>query len=119
VAVQAGRNVAIIAVLAVAVALLPGGGTAADALLSALSIAFMAAMGFLGYRMYRENQMTLWTMGDRDRAILYGGIGMIALMAAGADKMLGSGAGTALWLVLIGASGFAIFRTWVEARRYS
>jgi hypothetical protein len=117
--VQAARNIAIIAALAMAVALLPGGGTAADALLSALGIAFMAAIGFLAYRLYRENQMTLWTMSDRAKAIFYGAFGVIALMIAGADMMLDTGGGTVLWLVLLGASSFAIFRVWVESRRYS
>jgi hypothetical protein len=118
-AMQAGRNIAIIALLAIGVALLPGGGAAADTLLAALGIAFMAAVGFLAYRLYRENQMTLWTMSDRDQAVFYGAFGVVALMVAGADKMLETGAGTALWVALLALAGFAIFRTWVEARRYS
>jgi hypothetical protein len=116
--VQTLRNVAIIAVLALGVAALPGGGTAADTVLAALLLGFLAAMGLFAYRMYMENQLTLSTLRDWQRAVLYGAFGVIALMIAGADELLSSGAGTLVWIGLIGLSGFAIFRIWTEARSY-
>jgi hypothetical protein len=115
---QTLRNVAIIALLALGVAALPGGGTAADTVLAALLLGFLAAMGFFAYRMYMENQLTLSTLRDWQRAVLYGAFGVIALMIAGADELLGSGAGTLVWIGLLGLSGFAIFRIWTEARSY-
>jgi hypothetical protein len=43
---------------------------------------------------------------------------MIALLIAGTDKLFATGAGTLLWIVLLGASVVAIWRIWVEANTY-
>jgi len=115
---QTVRNVAIIAVLALGVAAIPGGGTAGETVLTALVMGFLAAIGFLVYRLYRENQLTLSTLTGAQRAVLYGAFGVIALMIAGADELLDSGAGTLVWIALIALSGFAIFRVWTEANTY-
>ena len=72
------RNVAIIMVLALAVAFVPGGGNAADTLFAALTIGFLAAIAWLLYSLSRQNQLTLATLSDGRRAILYGGFGLIA-----------------------------------------
>jgi hypothetical protein len=115
---QTVRNVAIIAVLALGVAFIPGGGTAAETALAALTMGFLAAMAFFVYRLYRENQLTLYTLADARRAILYGAFGVIALMIAGADELLDSGGGTVVWIGLIALSAFAIFRVWTDATSY-
>src|ERR687892_611066 len=85
---QTVRNVAIIALMALGVALIPGGGTAAETVLAALSMAFLAVIAFFVYRLYMQNQLTLSTLRDAQRAILYGAFGVIALMIAGADQLL-------------------------------
>ena len=115
---QTLRNVAIIALLALGVAALPGGGTAADTVLAALLLGFLAAMGFFAYRMYMENQLTLSTLRDWQRAVLYGAFGVIALMIAGRDELTDTGAGTLVWIVLLVASAGAIFWVWREAQTY-
>ena len=115
---QTVRNVAIIAVLALGVALIPGGGTAAETTLTALVMGFLAAIGFFVYRLYAQNQLTLAALTDLQRAILFGAVGVIALMIAGADELLETGAGTLVWIALIALSGFAIFRVWTEASSY-
>ncbi|MGH2962806.1 MAG: hypothetical protein ACRDL3_11545 [Solirubrobacterales bacterium] len=115
---QTARNIAIIAALALGVAAIPGGGTAAETVLAALVMGFLAAIGFLVYRLYRENQLTLSTLRDPQRAILYGAVGVLALMVAGADELLDTGAGTLVWIALIALSAFAIFRIWTEANTY-
>ena len=56
---KAARNIGVVAVVALAVALLPGGGDTAQLVLGALSLGFLAAIGFLGYRLYMENRYTL------------------------------------------------------------
>jgi hypothetical protein len=117
--VTALRNVAIIALLALVVAAVPGGGETADAIVTAISIGFLVGIGFLGLRLYRENRFTLWSMPTRDRAILHGAVGVMALMLAGADKMFDTGGGTVAWLALVGLSLFAVVRVWLEATRYS
>jgi hypothetical protein len=117
--VQTVRNIAIIALLALGVAAIPGGGAAAETVLAAISMAFLAAIAFLAYRLYMQNQLTLSTLRDAQRAILYGAFGVIALMIAGADELLDSGGGTLLWIGLIVLSALAIFRVWTEATSYS
>ena len=67
----------------------------------------------------RQNQLTLATLSDGRRALLYGALGMIALLIAGTDKLFASGGGTLVWIVLLGASIAAIWRVWIDANSYS
>ncbi len=115
---RTARNVAIIMVLALGVAFLPHGGNVAEAALAAITMAFLAGIAWMLYLLSRENQLTLATLTDRRRLILYGAIGMIALLIAGTDKLFSSGGGTLLWIVLLAASVVAIWRIWVEANTY-
>ena len=116
---QTARNIAIIAALALGVAVLPAGGTVADVFLELLLMGFLAAIGLFAYRLYMENQLTLSTLSDARRAILYGAFGVIALMLAGMDELTGTSAGVLVWVGLIGLSAFAIVRVWTDAQRYS
>ena len=68
------RNVGIIVLVALAVAVIPGGSATAELLLAIISLCFLAAIGFLGYRLYMEHKFTLWSMSDQHRALLYGGV---------------------------------------------
>lgn len=113
------RNVAIIALLALVVAFAPHGGNVADAVLTAITMAFLAAISWSLYVFERQNQLTLATLSDGRRAILYGALGMLALLVAGAHRMFSSGGGTVLWILLLAASVFAIVRIWVDASTYS
>ena len=90
--VRTARNVAIIAVLAVPVAFVPGGGNAAEAILTALLLGFLAGIALIVYTLYRQNQLTLSTLNDSRRAALYGAVGGLALLIAGQDELL-DGAG--------------------------
>lgn len=116
-AVRTARNVAIVMVLALGVAFVPGGGNVADAVFTALTMGFLAGISWLLYTLSRQNQLTLATLDDRRRAVFYGSFGMLALMIA-ADKLRESGGGTVLWILLIAASVVAIWRIWSEANSY-
>jgi uncharacterized protein involved in cysteine biosynthesis len=119
VSLKTARNIGIVALVALAVALIPGGGDTANLVLGALSLGFLAAIGFLGYRLYMENRFTLWSMSTRHRALLYGGIaGAVATLIA-TSRLWESGFGTVMWFVLLGGSGLAVYHAWVESRRYS
>lgn len=59
---QTLRNVAIILALAAVVDFLPGGGAAADTVMAALTMIFLAAIAWFVYRLYREQQLTLATL---------------------------------------------------------
>ena len=88
---KTARNIGIVAVVALAVALIPGGGDTANLVLAALSLGFIAAIGFLGYRLYMDNRFTLWSMSTQHRAMLYGGIaGAVATLTA-SSRLFASG----------------------------
>jgi hypothetical protein len=112
------RNVAIVMALALGVAFLPSGGNVAEAVLTAITMGFLAALAWMVFVLSRQNQLTLATLSDGRRAILYGAFGMIALLIAGSDELFGSGGGTLLWLLLLGASVAAIWRIWIDAHTY-
>jgi hypothetical protein len=116
--VRAARNLAIVMVLALGVAFLPGGGNFAEALLTALTMALLAGISWMVYTFSRENQLTLSTLTDSRRALLYGAIGMVLLLIAGSDKLFETGGGTLLWIVLLAASVAAIWKVWMEANTY-
>lgn len=112
------RNVAIVMLLALVVAFVPGGGNAADAILTAITMGFLAAIAWTLFVLGRQNQLTLATLSDGRRAILYSGLGMIALLIAGSDELFDTGLGTLAWLFLLAASVAAIWKVWVEANSY-
>jgi hypothetical protein len=116
--VRTARNVAIIMVLALGVAFVPGGGNVVEAIVTALTMGFLAGIAWMLYTLSRQNQLTLAALSDRRRAILYGALGLIALLIAGTDKLFSTGGGTLLWILLLGGSVAAIWRVWIEANTY-
>jgi hypothetical protein len=112
------RNAAIVMLLAAVVAFAPAGGNAADAILTAITMAFLAAIAWTVFVLSRQNQLTLATLRDSRRALLYGGLGLIALLIVGSDEMFSSGGGTLVWIFLLGAAVAAIWRVWTEANTY-
>jgi hypothetical protein len=112
------RNVAIIALLALVVAFAPAGGNVAEAILTAITMGFLAGIAWTLFVLSRQSQLTLATLSDARRALLYGALGMIALLIAGSDELFSSGGGTLVWIVLLGASVAAIWRVWIDANSY-
>ena len=62
---RTARNVAIVALIAAAVFVLPGGGRAANTFEAVLVVGFGAGIAYLGLRLYRENRVALYSLGDR------------------------------------------------------
>jgi hypothetical protein len=115
---RTARNVLIVMALAFAVAFVPAGGNVAEAIFAALTMGFLAAIAWTVYVLSRQNQLTLATLSDGRRGILYAALGLIALLIAGSDEMFDSGGGTLAWILLLGASIAAIWRIWTEANTY-
>jgi hypothetical protein len=116
--VRAIVYIAIILALAAAVALLPGGGTAAGAVGTALSIAFLGALAWFGARLYRENRLALMSLEDRWRAILYGAIGVVVVTLAATSRLWLTSAGVIAWFALLFAAAYALYATWRHSRQY-
>lgn len=110
------RNVAIVAILALGLAVLPAGGNIANGVLSALSLGLLFAVGLLIVRYWRQSSLHRDAMADRQRGLIYGGLGAIALIVAGADELFSSGIGTVVWLAVMVASVWLIVQTWREAQ---
>jgi drug/metabolite transporter (DMT)-like permease len=115
---RALRNIAIIAVLALGVAVVPGGGNVARAVLAALTLCFLAVIGLAGYQIYRQNKLSYLSLTDRQRAVLVAAAGAIVLMIAGADELLDTGLGLLVWIGVLGLAVFSIFSVWTESQRY-
>lgn len=115
---KAARNVAIIMLLALGVAFIPGGGNAVATVETAILMGFLAGITWMLYTLSRQNQLTLATLSDGRRAIFYSAFGMLALLVAGKAKLWATGPGTLLWIVLLAASVVAIWRIWTEANTY-
>ena len=116
---QTLRNVAIIAGLAFIVAEVPGGGEAADVIFALLSMAFMAAIAWFLYRLYNDQEMTLMAMPDGQRALLFGSVGLIALLYVGYEEFASWEGGIVVWVMLMVAAIATIFVTWRRATTFS
>ncbi|UJA20674.1 hypothetical protein HJD18_10945 [Thermoleophilia bacterium SCSIO 60948] len=113
---RAARNIAILMVLAFFVAVVPGGSNAADALLTLITIGFLAALGLGAYTFYRQQSFTLMTLTDGQRAMLVTALGVLVLMIAGTDQLFSTGPGLLLWLIAVGGAVYALYRVWTAAR---
>jgi hypothetical protein len=116
---QTARNIAIILALAAAVDFLPGGGEAAATVLAALTMAFFAAISWLLYRVYNEQQLTLATLSDGRKAVLFGAVGGIALLIVGYDEFTSFSGGFLLWVALMAACVGGGVLVWRDATTYS
>jgi hypothetical protein len=112
------RNIAIIALVALAIVVVPGGGTAADVVVAVISLLFLAVMAWFGRRLYMENRMTLWALTTAHRTLLYGGFAVAFMTLVATPRLWESGAGKLAWLALLAASASALYYVWVESRRY-
>jgi hypothetical protein len=112
------RNAAIVMLLAFLVAFVPAGGNAANVVLTAIAMGFLAAISWTVFVLSRQNQLTLAALSDGRRAILYAALGLISLLIAGSNELFSTGGGTLVWILLLGASIAAIWKIWMEAHTY-
>ncbi|ADB52956.1 hypothetical protein [Conexibacter woesei] len=112
------RNVLIILALGALVMLVPGGGNASDGILQALVIVMFAALAYLVVRLYRERRTDLYSLGERNRVILYGSLGLATITVVATDRMWDTGAGTLAWFALVGAAVYGAYYVFRAARTY-
>jgi hypothetical protein len=98
------------------VAFLPGGGKTATFVSNVLSIAIMAVFVYFAVRFYREYRVSIFSLGDRHRALLYGAIGAVVVALAGRSKLLDTGAGTLVFFLLLGGAAGAAYAVWQHHR---
>jgi hypothetical protein len=112
------RNLLIIAAIALAIVLVPGGGTAADLVVAVISLAFLTVMALYAYRLYMENRLTLWSLTSAHRALLYGGFALAFMTIVATTRLWETSLGTLAWMMLLAAAGGSVFYVWNESRRY-
>ncbi len=109
----------LVALIALAFFVLPGGGAALEVALTLLTIAFFAAIAMLGYRLYRENRLTLDSLEPSERFVLYASIGLAFLTFTATNRLFGEGgAGFFGWIGLLGLASYGVFWVWNRSRRY-
>ncbi len=112
------RNVVIVLALAAVVAIAPGGGTGANVVIQAVSLAFLAALGWVASVMYREHRTTLYSLGDTRRGALYAAVAVLAITLTATHRLWASPAGSVAWLVLVGAALYVGCAVIWAARKY-
>ena len=110
---------AIVALIALVLFLLPGGGDALSVVLTLLSIAFFTAIALLGARLWRENRFTLESLSERERQVLYGSIGLALLAFTATRRMFDAGGlGVMAWLALLGLASYGVYWTYRSSQEY-
>jgi hypothetical protein len=112
------RNVLIVLVIAALVVVVPGGGQGASVAIQVISLTFLAAIGWVASLMYREHRLSLYALGDHRRAVLYVAAGVATLTLTATSRLVHTGAGTVVWLLLLGGAAYAAFAVVWAARKY-
>ena len=113
------RNFAIVALIALGFAVLPGGEPTLNVVLALLSILFFAAIAFLGYRLYREHRFTLESLETVERTVLYSAAGLAFLTFVATARLFDLGlAGVLAWLGLLAIASYGVFWVFTRSRRY-
>ena len=113
------RNFAIIALIALAIVALPGGGPTLNVVMTLLSIGFFAGIALFGVRLYHEQRFTLDSMSDRQRFVLYASLGVAMLNFTATSRLFNAGGlGVLVWLALLGLCSYGVMWVYVSYRRY-
>ena len=107
----------LIAAVALALVVLPGGGNALDVVLTALTIVFFAAIALLVARLYRQYRLDLDSLDANIRLALYGSLAIAVLTFTGTDRLFDAGGGGVLaWFALLAVASYGLFWAWTRYR---
>jgi multisubunit Na+/H+ antiporter MnhB subunit len=112
------RNLLVVAVLAAAVAFVPGGGDTAAVAGAVLSTLILVSFVWLAVRFYRERRLDLDGLGDRWRAVLYVALALAVLTVAATRRLWDSTPGTLVWIAILGGACYAVYLVWRQYREY-
>jgi hypothetical protein len=117
--VQLAAKFGILALVALVLEVLPGGGRALDVVLTALTIAFFAAIALLVARLYRQYRLDIETLDPNVRLALYGSLAIAVLTFTGTDRLFDAGGvGVLVWFALLAMASYGLFWAWTRYRRY-
>jgi hypothetical protein len=117
--VQFAWKFGLIALVALALVVLPGGGSALDVVLTVLTIAFFAAIALLVARLYRQYRLDIESLDSSVKLALYGSLGVAVLTFTGTGRLFDAGGGgVLLWFALLALASYGLFWAWTRYRRY-
>jgi tellurite resistance protein TehA-like permease len=117
--VEFAWKLGVVALIALVLAVLPGGGNALDVVLTALTIVFFAAIALLVARLYRQYRLDIETLDSNVRLALYGSLAIAVLTFTGTDRLFNAGGGgVLLWFGLLAVASYGLFWAWTRYRRY-
>jgi hypothetical protein len=117
--VQFAWKFGIVALVALVLVVLPGGGNALDVVLSALTIVFFAAIALLVARLYRQYRLDIESLDANIKLALYGSLAIAVLTFTGTDRLFTAGGGGVLiWFALLALASYGLFWAWTRYRRY-
>ena len=109
----------LIALVALALVVLPGGGSALDVVLTVLTIAFFAAIALLVARLYRQYRLDIESLDSSVKLALYGSLGVAVLTFTGTGRLFDAGGGgVLLWFALLALASYGLFWAWTRYHRY-
>jgi uncharacterized protein involved in cysteine biosynthesis len=109
----------VIMLVALVLVVLPGGGNALDVVLTLLTIAFLAAIAFLGYRLYNQYRLDIDSLDPNLRLVLFGSVGLAILTFVATDRLFDEGGiGVLLWFALLALCSYGLYWTWNKYRAY-
>jgi uncharacterized protein involved in cysteine biosynthesis len=117
--VQFAWKLGVVALVALALVILPGSGSLLDVLLTILSITFFAAIAFMAYRLFRQYRFELETLPDSQRLALFGALGVALVTLTATNRLFDAGGlGALAWFALLGLASYAIYWVWTQYRSY-
>jgi hypothetical protein len=117
--VRTAVNFLILALVALAITVLPAGDATLRGLITALTLAFLVGIALFGYKLYRENRLSVDAMSVGQRAALYGSVAAALLTFAATGRLFALGiAGQAAWFGLLVLSSLGVFLAYSRTRRH-
>jgi hypothetical protein len=111
------RNNAILALLALAIVAIPGGGRVAALFQAVLSLVLTALIAYFVGRLYRDHRVDIYGLGDVNRGIVYVAIAGILVMLAAAQEFNTAG-GSLVEAVALAVCAGALIRVYQAWRSY-
>ena len=116
---QFAWKLGVVALIALVLTVLPGGGNALEVVLTVLTIAFLGAIAYLGYRLYRQYRLDIDGLDPNLRLALFGSIGLAILTFVATDRLFNvGGLGVLAWFALLALCSYGLYWTWTRYRSY-
>lgn len=116
---QFAWKLGLVALVALALTALPAGDAGLEVVITILTIGFFVAIGYAGYRLFRQYRFELDSLTDRQRLVLYASLGLALLTFTAMNRLFDEGgAGVLLWLALLALASYGLYWVWARYRQY-